>query len=230
MILLIPLIIYGYNFNSIAFDKDFYKKEFLKYNVHNNLRNYDIESINNDVLNYLQFGKNNELIKNDFFNEREKTHLLDVKILISKVLSIYCSSAILFLLLFILLILLSNFNFLKIAKRFFIILLAGSFLTLLDAVLFFILSNFNFNFVFDLFHKSFFDFGSYTFNPEFENIVVLYPKNLFFDALIKIAASTIITSVSILFFCITFSFFLKIRFFKIFFRKIPTGKMKNRKL
>ena len=101
MVLTIPFIIYGYNFNSVAFDESLYKKEFSKYNVYTKLKNYDIEIINNDVLNYLKNVKNNNLIKNDFFNEREKTHLLDVKILISKVLSIYYFSVILFLLLFI---------------------------------------------------------------------------------------------------------------------------------
>ena len=206
MVLTIPFIIYGYNFNSVAFDEDFYKKEFAKYNVYNNLINYNIEEINNDVLNYLKFEKNNELIKNNFFNEREKTHLLDVKDLIQTILSIYYFSAILFLILFILLILLMNFNFKIIAKRFLIILSIGSLLTLLDAVLFFILSNLNFNFVFDIFHKTFFNPGTFIFNPEFENIVVLYQLNLFFDFLVKIILNTILSSVIILFFAVVFIF------------------------
>ena len=45
MILLVPIIICLYNFNSILFDKDFYKREFSKYNVYDNLKNYDIEGI-----------------------------------------------------------------------------------------------------------------------------------------------------------------------------------------
>ena len=89
MILIVPVVIYLYNFNSIAFDENFYKKEFSKYNVYNNLKNNYIENINNDVLNYLQFEKNNNLIENNFFNEREKIHLLDVKDLIQTILSIY---------------------------------------------------------------------------------------------------------------------------------------------
>ncbi len=230
MVLTIPFIIYGYNFNSVAFDESLYKKEFSKYNVYTKLKNYDIEIINNDVLNYLKNEKNNNLIKNDFFNEREKTHLLDVKILISKVLSIYYFSVILFLLLFILLIFLINFYFKKITKRLLIILAVGSFLTLLDAVLFFILSNLNFNFVFDLFHESFFNFGTYTFDPAYEKIVILYPQNLFFDFLIRIMYNTILSSIGILFFSIIFLFaFFKSNFLK-FFQKFPTIIIKNRKL
>ena len=75
MVLDVPFIIYGFNFNSVAFDEDYYKKEFSKYNVYGNLENYAIEKINSDVLNYLKNEKNNELIKNEFFNEREKIHL-----------------------------------------------------------------------------------------------------------------------------------------------------------
>ena len=54
MVLDVPFIIYGFNFNSVAFDEDYYKKEFSKYNVYGNLENYAIEKINSDVLNYLK--------------------------------------------------------------------------------------------------------------------------------------------------------------------------------
>lgn len=216
MVLIVPVVIYGFNFNSVAFDEDFYKKEFSKYNVYDNLKNYDIEKINDDVLNYLKYEKNDNLIKNDFFNEREKAHLLDVKNLIQKFFLIYYISIILFLVLLILLIVLFNFNFKKITKKLFIILLLGSSLTLIDAVLFFILSNFNFDFIFNIFHKTFFSFGTYIFNPEFENIVVLYPKNLFFDMLIKIIINIILISTIILFFALYFIFSEK-RFFRNFF-------------
>ncbi len=212
MVLTIPFIIYLYNFNSIAFDEDFYKKEFLENNVYDNLENYYIENINNDFLNYLRNEKNNLLINNDFFNEREKTHLLDVKNLIQTIFTIFYISIILFLLLFILLIILMDFNFKLIIKRLLIILTIGSFLTLLDAVLFLILSNFNFSFVFDLFHETFFSFGTYTFDTAYEKIVILYPQNLFFDALSRIIIRTIITSVVILCISIIFFYFFKIKF------------------
>ncbi|MAH01802.1 MAG: DUF1461 domain-containing protein [Candidatus Woesearchaeota archaeon] len=247
MVLAVPFIIYGFNFNSVAFDEDYYKKEFSKYNVYGNLENYDIEKINSDVLNYLKNEKNNELIKNEFFNEREKIHLLDVKNLIQTIFTIFNISIILFLSLFILLVLLlsrelkiprtpkifdfcANFNFKKITKKLLIILVIGSLLTLLDAVIFFILSNFNFNFIFDLFHKTFFSFGTYTFNPDYEIIVVLYPQNLFFDFLVKIIFNTILSSIIILFFSIiSFFIFFKLIFSKSF-RKILTTTTKNRKL
>ena len=217
MVFLIPMILYLFNFNSVAFDKNFYKKEFSKYNVYTNLNNYNVEKINDDVLNYLKFEKNNELINNNFFNDREKLHLLDVKNLIQKTFVVYYFSLILFLLFFVILIFLLNFDYKVIVERFFVIMFFGSLLTLLDAFLFFILSNINFNFVFDFFHKMFFSVGTYTFNPEFEKIVVLYPENLFFDVLIKIIKKTILSSIIILFISIVISFkFFKVKFFKFF--------------
>lgn len=223
-------MLYGFNFNSIAFDGDLYKKEFLKYNVYNNLKNYDVEDINNKVLNYLRFDNNNRLIDGDFFNEREKAHLLDVKGLIQKVLALYYFSVILFSLLFIILSLLLNFNFRIIGKRILIILLIGSLLTLLDAAAFFLLSSFNFDFAFDLFHKTFFAQGTYLFNPEFENIVVLYPENLFFDFLVKIILNTILSSIILIFISLIFLF----AFFKKKFPKFPVNlsseKTKKQKL
>ena len=56
MAVLIPIILYGFNFNSIAFNRSLYKEEFSKHNVYDNLKNYDIEKINDGVLNYLKNG------------------------------------------------------------------------------------------------------------------------------------------------------------------------------
>ena len=163
--------------------------------------------------------KNSDLIEDNFFNEREKAHLLDVKNLIGTILTLYYFSIGLFFLLFILLIFLLNFKIEKIVKNFLLVLLFGSTLTLLDALLLFILSNLNFDFIFDLFHKTFFVFGTYTFNPAFEKIVILYPQNFFFDILIRLIINTIISSIIILFFSIAILFFLKSEFFGNFFKK-----------
>ena len=227
MVLLLPLILYGFNSNSVAFDADLYKKEFLKYNVYGNLEDYDIDVINNDVLDYLLNEKSSNPIENDFFSEREKIHLLDVKNLIQKIFNIVYISIISFFILIIILFLISNFDFSIFLKKLLIIFIFGSLLTLLDAAAFFLLSNFNFNFVFDIMHKTFFNPGTFTFNPEFENIVVLYPENLFFDFLIKIISNTILSSVIILFFSIVI--FFRSNLLK-FFRKFPTKEIKNRKV
>ena len=217
--LIVPLIICLYNFNSVVFDDNFYKKEFLKYDVYETLGDYDIESINNDVLDYLAHGKSDELIENDFFNEREKKHLLDVKTIIQETLMMYYFSITLFILFFISLAFLMELNFKNIAKRLLIIALSGSSLNFLVGVLLFFLSNSNFNFVFDAFHKTFFNAGTFIFNPAFENIVALYPQNLFLDALISTIFGAIITSMAILFFCAMFFIISNRKFFENFSEK-----------
>lgn len=219
MIALVPIILFGFNFNSIAFDRSLYKEEFSKYNVYNNLKNYDVEKINDEVLNYLKNGKSKDIIENDFFNEREKQHLLDVKGLVQGVLSIFYFSAALFLLLIIALFLLMNFNFRGISRKLLIILTFGSLLALLGAGLIYLLPTLNFDFVFDAFHKTFFSSGTYLFNPEFESIVVLYPENLFLDLLVRIIFSIIFSSVILSFFFLIFFFIFFKQIFPKFFQK-----------
>ena len=82
--LLVPIILYLYSFDSIAFEEDLYKNEFLKYNVYASLNDYDIDKVNSEVIKYLKNKKGNKLIDNEFFNEREQLHLLNVKNLIKK--------------------------------------------------------------------------------------------------------------------------------------------------
>ena len=228
--LLIPIILFGFNFNSIAFNNDLYKKEFSKYGIYSALRGYDIDSINNKVLNYLMANNGNELIDADFFNEREKAHLLDVKNLIHSIFKVYYFSAILFLLLLIILVCMMDFKVKGIAGRLLIIFSAGSLLALLVAVLFFALSSLEFNFAFDTFHKTFFSPGTYTFNPKFEGIVVLYPEKIFFDLLAGIILSAIFSSVILLIFPAAALFIFFKRNLPILAKNFPSRKTKKQKL
>jgi len=228
MVISTLIILYGFNFNSIAFDRGLYKEEFSKYNVYTNLENYDAEKINDEVLNYLKNGKNNNIIENDFFNEREKQHLLDVRNLVQGVLSIYYFSITLFLLSTIILFLLMNFNFRGISRRLLVILAFGSLLAFLGAGLAYLPSSLNFDFAFDAFHKTFFSPGTYLFNPEFENIVVLYPENLFLDLLFRIIFSIIFSSGMLFFISATLFFIFFKQNFPNFPKNFPSRKEKNK--
>ena len=193
LIIDIPFLLYLLNFSNAAFDENFYKKEFQKYDVYGNLKNYDIEKINNDVLDYLKYEKNKKLIENDFFNEREKLHLLDVKNLIQKTVELYYFLMSLFFILLVSLVFLLNKN-IKIVKHLGIIFLIAGFLTILDTFIFYIAINSNFSFAFDIFHNAFFEQGSFLFDSSSENIVNLYPNGLFFDIARRIAINTLIFS------------------------------------
>ena len=228
MVTLVPILLYGFNFNSIAFDMSLYKEEFSKHNVYNNLETYDVEKINGEVLNYLKRGKNKDIIENDFFNEREKRHLLDVRNLVQGVLSIYYFSITLFLLSIMLLSLLMNFNFRDVSRKLLTILAFGSLLAFLGAGLAYLAPSLNFDFAFDAFHKTFFSPGTYLFNPQFEGIVVLYPENLFFDLLFRIIFSIILSSGIIFFISATLFFIFFKRNFPNFSENFPSRKPKNK--
>ncbi len=228
--LLIPVILFGFNFNSVAFNEDLYKKEFSKYDVYSDLRGYNVDDINNKVLNYLRLSSGDELIDIDFFNEREKIHLLDVKTLIQSIFDVYYFSAILFVLLLIVLTYIMDFKIKNIARKLFIILPAGSLLTLLVAVLFFALSSLDFNSAFDAFHKTFFSPGTYLFNSEFESIVVVYPEKLFLDLLVRTIFSIILSSGMLFFISATLFFVFFKRNFLNFFENFPSRKAKKQKL
>ncbi len=220
MALLVPIMIYGHSFNSVAFSKEFYKKEFLEYDVYGNLPDYDVDNLNDEVLGYLQSGKNSNLIENDFFNEREKAHLLDVKSLVHKALSIYHASMILFLILSASLVIFLGLHPKIILQKFLLVLLFGSILSLALAFLLFAVSKTDFDFAFGLLHETFFPVGTYTFNPELEKIVVLYPENLFSDAFAEIISGIIFPSAIIFLasLAVLFCFFRR-KFLKIFSAK-----------
>lgn len=220
MALLVPIMIYGHSFNSVAFSKEFYKKEFLEYGVYSSLPDYDVDNTNSGVLGYLQSGKSSSLIENDFFNEREKAHLLDVKNLIHGTLKIYYFSIILFLVLSASLVFLLGFDLKAVSQRFVLIILFGSILSLALAFLLFAVSKSNFDFAFGLLHETFFPVGTYTFNPEFEKIVVLYPENLFSGAFAKIISAAIFSSAIIFLASLSVLFcFFRRKFLKVFSAK-----------
>ena len=102
--------LYLFNFKNISFDENFYKKEFQKYNVYGKLQAYDVEKINNEVLNYLKSEKEQKLIQNNFFSQREKEHFLDVKNLVQKTVRFYYFSFVLFFILLISLVFLLDKN------------------------------------------------------------------------------------------------------------------------
>lgn len=197
IILTIPILIFGFSFKHVAVRQELHKEEFLKYNVYESLQGYDIESINADVLDYLFEEKNNGWIDNNFFNEREKKHLLDVKIIIGKVLTAYYLSASLFFLLFILLASLLNFNFKEMMRRISLLGMFGSLLSLILGIILAVASAFGFKLLFQTFHKAFFIGNTFLFDPAFEKIVLLYPENFFFDLLSMVVLNAVFLSAAI---------------------------------
>jgi len=218
LVLDLPFVLYSFNFNKTVFDENFYKKEFTKHNVYSRLNNYDIEKINNNVLSYLK-NKNIDLADDDFFNERERTHLKDVKDLIQFILFVFYFSIILFFVLLSLIVVLNKRNLKKILKNIGIVFLFSGILTFVDAFVFWLMVRLNFDFAFGLMHKIFFKAETYVFDPSFEGIVVLYPQQFFYDITVKVVLNTLFFSLVL----------VLVGFFIIFYKKIKINKKSIKK-
>jgi integral membrane protein (TIGR01906 family) len=190
LILIIPPLLLLSNFKLILFNENYYKEEFRKYNIYSQFP--DADKTNSDVLDY--FKNNDKLIKNNFFNDREKQHLLDVKNLINSVFSLFNYLLLIFFILLIILVMITK-NKKNLIKYISAILTYGSILTLIKILFFFLLTKLNFTSFFTSFHKLFFPQGNWLFNPAIDKIILLYPENFFYDIAQKIILDTLFWAV-----------------------------------
>lgn len=223
MSLPVAFTIFYISFSSTAFDMEFYGKEFERYDVYGQLEGHDVDGINADVIGYIS-GKNNELDDMGFFSQRETLHLKDVRELIGKINRAAAISFAIFLISMILASSLLNFGRKKTAEKILLAIFVGSTIALIAALVLIISSTANFGSAFGAFHGIFFEAGTYSFDPQNEKIVVIYPEGLFFDALAAIMIKTIFSSAIF----IIMSFWLLRRFFQPNFLKISAGKFRRR--
>ncbi len=166
LIILAPLYL-------ISFNKNFYKREFEKYSVYESFSENKsfIDNQFEDVLSHLQ-GKTN-FPETNFYNEKEKAHLKDVKKIYALVRWILFLS-VLAVLSFVLIerkdgdLILKGIKYGSVSAFIFIIIL-------LVAVLI------NFEQVFVLFHKLLFNNNLWILNPETDNLIRMLPQEIFFD-------------------------------------------------
>lgn len=177
------LLIYSGSILYAAFDETFYHKEFEKLGVYSALKGYDIISINQNVLDFLAGGK--EELTVEFFNSREINHLRDVRAIFSIIISTFFISLVSLILSFIVLFLIIK-NKIKILKFFDRTFMVAALAVVSINVILILALSVDFGMSFAIFHKSFFKENSYSFDPLYEKIVVLYPEQLFYDAGIMI--------------------------------------------
>ena len=183
IIIFIPLI----TFRFLVFNLDFYEKEFTKLNVYDK---FPKETADENIKELISYLKNKDSLETDFFNEKEKQHLIDVKNLINKAISLF------YLTLFLLIIFLI-LNYKSLSKPF---LYSGVSIIILIIILLFL----DFNQAFLNFHKLFFSNDLWLLNPETDNLINLFPQQFFSDFIKKVFINSFFISILL----IISSFFL----------------------
>lgn len=221
LILILPFIIILANFYRTGFDEKYYEKEFVKYNIYDrftaNVQNQnirlmginpsnivgDINAINKQLLTYLKpvglfENDNSDEIQTEFFNNKEKIHLVEVKELIAGFFSILTYFIICFLLLMVILYFLDQ----KILNSLGIVLLFGGGFTILIILLFAFIMGVGgayfgnaFDTAFINFHLTFFKTNTWILNPMTDNLINMFPEGFFYDIFAKIILNSFIWAV-----------------------------------
>lgn len=190
-------IIYLSNINATSFDSSLYERGFKKYDIYSDFnQTVDLGSESEQLIAYLRSGEG--VIDSDFFNEREKTHLTEVKELYRIVLTALNTAVVLSLVIFAAIIFLfkraciylddesATDDLKKILSN---ILVFTGIITNAIAAFFFLLT-FSFSSVFIKFHLLFFKTDTWLLNPATDNLIRMFPQGFFFDMFLKIVLSS----------------------------------------
>jgi len=193
---LIPLVIILFSFRLVIFDDGFYKAEFEKHGVYELFDKKTADSAIDNLISYMKHGTP----LSDFFNEKEKLHMVDVKNIIDKGL-----------ILFIILLTISVALLIWKRKDIFRALFYGGIFGLIILLLLFLFAFFSFDSLFYNFHIISFDNELWKLNPQVDNLKAMMPDELFYDALMSVfLMSSIISAV-----------FMGIGFFGYRYKNIP---------
>jgi integral membrane protein (TIGR01906 family) len=174
-VILITLLIIStflFHFQSLLYDIDFYDNEYEKNGIY--IKFDKLETWKNTFALWDYMKSNTDTINTDFFSEKDKLHMIDVRNLINKTILTYYVTGTIFILLAI--IYCKIYGIQKLSK---ILIYTGSSIILL-LVLAAILSPI-FQHLFILFHKIFFTNDLWLLNPNIDNLINLYPQQFFKD-------------------------------------------------
>jgi integral membrane protein (TIGR01906 family) len=186
VILQFPIIIFLGNMRSAAFDMDFYKAEFRKYDP-------DVENRINITENLLFYLKEPKADRDyiEPFTRSEEGHLFEVKILLHNFFRLFYVSVVLLLASFFIILVLDQKNILKKTG---LSLVSGGLLTALFSYIFYKIIMLDFNLSFTKFHHIFFRLGNWQFPPEYI-LVTLFPGQFWIDIISKIIRGIVNTTV-----------------------------------
>ncbi|MEM4268229.1 MAG: TIGR01906 family membrane protein [Candidatus Woesearchaeota archaeon] len=181
-ILATALLVVLDNFFDLLYDYDFYKDEFKKNNVSLRFHGQE-ENITIQLIGYFR----GEQLETDFFNEKEKLHLADVKELISKARVLYY--LLILAVIFFYGVIMFHFRDNSLEKTGVILVFSGTAVLAFLALICIAALNFEESFV--KFHEVLFRNDLWLLDPKTDNLIVMFPEEFFLDfttSLIKKAA------------------------------------------
>ncbi|MEM4245222.1 MAG: TIGR01906 family membrane protein [Candidatus Nanoarchaeia archaeon] len=192
IIMLIPIIILLSNFTLLAFNERYYEKQYEKNNLYSQIPKEQADEATKQLIEYLRDGKE---LQGDYFNQKEKQHLKDVRNIIRTLLIILGISIIAAPFLMIK-------QGIKNKKILAITIIAGGLLTILLIVIFFLaLTNFESTFI--RFHEVMFTNQLWLLDPATDKLIVMYPENFFYEITKNIAVRSLLVALATTFVGIT---------------------------
>ncbi len=191
------ILIFG-SFSLMFNYKDFYYSQYEKNDVYetvaesNDMNITESRAYVKDVTeNMFKFFKGKEDLK--YFNEEEKSHMQDVKFVVSGINFIYYSSTIFFILIFLVLYFLSKKDKMSFIEHLYKMILYGASASLIFLIVLFLWSVFSFDTLFFLMHLILFPQGNWMF-PAGSLLITLFPEQFFFDMALRIFVYAIFQS------------------------------------
>ncbi|MFC1754040.1 TIGR01906 family membrane protein [Thermoproteota archaeon] len=185
-----PFLMMLSSFRMIAFDLNYYHDKYTELDVYENPKFLDVNLMNETafLLNYLKHGDG--VIQTDFYNQREKSHLVDVRNMFRTALSLrrFFFFFSLIMLIFLFRLTTGKEEFVKGLSKY---LMYGSLLTI-GMLLLGWLFMMNFDASFTGFHKIFFTGDTWLFNPMTDNLINMVPQQFFYDITKDILSLTFI--------------------------------------
>ena len=175
--------------------KGFYYGEYAKNDVYSKLSGNRTEgmmiaqNITDNIFDYFQ-GKSGL----SYFSPAEKSHMKDVKFVISGLNFVYYSSAVLFLVIFFLLYIRFKKDLFKYIELTAKVLLYASVATFIFLVILFLMSVFYFNMTFTFMHLIFFPQGNWMFEAS-SLLITMFPEQFFFDITLRIFIYAMVQSI-----------------------------------
>lgn len=193
-VIVVPIVLLLTSVQLVAFDRNYYRKEYLKYNIpqYIGMNDEELMASTEKLLEYLEDKRDNLDFKADFngkqeefFSQRDKLHMIDVKMLFVNGRYIRDFSVLFMAVFLVLLYKIRGRGYFgnSLAKHGLLIFTAG----IIPVIVLVILMNYDFYKYFTIFHEIFFSNDLWLLDPNMDRLVNIFPQEFFTDMAFRIA-------------------------------------------